>query len=46
MLIDRELVNKCLICENTSFDKVLVQIEKDGEQKHVCISCLPGVIHG
>ena len=38
--------NKCFMCENTSRDKVLVQIEKDGEAKHVCVWCLPAVIHG
>ena len=38
--------NKCFMCENTSHDKVLVQIEKDGEAKYLCVACLPTVIHG
>ncbi len=38
--------NKCFMCENTSHDKVLVAIEKEGEAKFVCVGCLPTVIHG
>ena len=38
--------NKCFMCENTSHDKVLVQIEKDWEGKYLCVGCLPTVIHG
>ena len=38
--------NKCFMCSNTSKDKVLVKIEKDWEETHVCVSCLPQVIHG
>ena len=38
--------NKCFMCENTSDEKVLVAIEKDGEASFVCVGCLPAVIHG
>lgn len=37
--------NKCFICENTSHDKVLVKIEKEGQDQYVCVRCLPTVIH-
>ena len=38
--------NKCFMCEKSSHDKVLVKIEKAGEEKFVCVGCLPAVIHG
>ena len=40
------MANKCFMCENTSEEKVLVNIEKDGEAKFVCVGCLPAIIHG
>lgn len=36
----------CFMCENTSHDKALVAIEKEGEAKFVCVWCLPTLIHG
>ena len=38
--------NKCFVCWNTSYDKVLVKIEKDWKDDYVCVGCLPQVIHG
>jgi hypothetical protein len=40
------MTNKCFMCDNTSNEKVLVSIEKDGEADFVCVGCLPAVIHG
>jgi len=40
-----EEINKCFLCDNTSYDKVLVRIEDKAEKKYVCIWCLPRVIH-
>ncbi len=38
--------NKCFMCGKNSHEKVLVQIEKEGEGNYVCVGCLPTVIHG
>lgn len=38
--------NKCMNCGATSDEKVLLPCEDKGEQKHVCVRCLPVLIHG
>jgi len=37
LIIKNIMENKCFMCENTSHDKVLVAIEKEGEAKYVCV---------
>jgi len=38
--------DKCLNCDADSKDRPLVKIEINGEEKRVCVKCLPGLIHG
>ncbi|MDD2565912.1 MAG: hypothetical protein PHZ26_04735 [Candidatus Gracilibacteria bacterium] len=38
--------NVCFMCGVNSHEKVLVKIEKEDEEKHLCVGCLPSVIHG
>lgn len=38
--------NKCEICENSSYDKVLVKVEIKWKDWYICVWCLPSVIHG
>ncbi|MFQ6050795.1 MAG: hypothetical protein ACE5K4_03805 [Candidatus Hydrothermarchaeota archaeon] len=39
-------MNKCLNCGNTSEEIPLIKCEVKGEQKWVCVKCLPVLIHG
>lgn len=39
-------MNRCLLCDATSDKVVLLSCEKNGEQKWVCVRCLPILIHG
>ena len=36
----------CFSCQADSKDKPLVMIEVNGEEKRVCVKCLPRLIHG
>ncbi|MFZ5944684.1 MAG: hypothetical protein ACOYVD_11275 [Bacillota bacterium] len=36
----------CMKCEADSKDRPLVIIEEKGEEKRVCVKCLPVLIHG
>jgi hypothetical protein len=37
---------ECFVCQGTSEDRVLVPCEDRGEDKWVCVRCLPPLIHG
>ncbi len=37
---------KCFMCEATSEDRVILACEHEGEDKFVCVRCLPPLIHG
>ena len=36
----------CFVCEATSDDRVLLTCEQQGDEKWVCVRCLPALIHG
>lgn len=36
----------CLNCGNTSKDLVYLKCVYNGEEKYVCVRCLPMLIHG
>ncbi len=38
--------SKCFVCGATSEDRVLLKAEEKGEEKLVCVRCLPPLIHG
>jgi hypothetical protein len=38
--------NVCLHCSTDSKNRPLVVIEINGEEKRVCVKCLPMLIHG
>ncbi len=37
---------KCFNCSNTSHDAPLISVTVKGEDKSVCVRCLPMLIHG
>jgi hypothetical protein len=37
---------KCLACGNAGEDTVLLSCKQDGEDRWVCVRCLPMLIHG
>lgn len=41
-----EGTHQCLQCSATSDQRVLLPCEQDGEEKWVCVRCLPSLIHG
>ncbi len=38
--------HECFACGATSEDRVLLQAEEQGQEKWVCVRCLPPLIHG
>jgi hypothetical protein len=36
----------CFVCGATDKERVYLQCVKDGEEKYVCVRCLPVLIHG
>lgn len=38
--------HKCLSCQATSDKTVLLACEQNGQDKWVCVGCLPMLIHG
>jgi len=38
--------NSCFHCGTSSDERVLLKCEEKGEEKHVCVRCLPVLIHG
>jgi len=38
--------NKCVNCEATSNDRLLISCEQTGKHVYVCARCLPMFIHG
>lgn len=38
--------NKCFLCNETSDSRVLLKCEDEGNEKWVCVACLPPLIHG
>lgn len=43
---ETEKVNHCRVCGITSHERVLLVAEVHGEETHVCVRCLPQLIHG
>jgi len=39
-------VHSCQECGMTSKERVLLVCEQDGKTTHVCVRCLPILIHG
>ncbi|MCL5266456.1 MAG: hypothetical protein M1343_14900 [Chloroflexi bacterium] len=39
-------VHQCTRCGITSKDRVLLSAEFNGEERWVCVACLPYLIHG
>jgi hypothetical protein len=37
---------KCFVCGATDKDRVCLECIHEGERKHVCVRCLPVLIHG
>lgn len=37
---------ECFMCQSSSEDRVLLSCEEKGEEKWVCVRCLPPLIHG
>ncbi len=37
---------KCVVCGTTSDQRVLLACESQGKEGHVCVRCLPRLIHG
>ena len=37
---------KCVICDLTEKEKPLVSIKYSGENRWICLGCLPQLIHG
>ncbi len=37
---------KCFVCGATEKERVYLPCVKDGEEKTVCVLCLPVLIHG
>lgn len=38
--------SKCFVCGTDSDQRVLLKCEEKGEEKSVCVRCLPVLIHG
>ena len=38
--------HKCMRCGSTSYERALLPVEMNGEDKWVCAGCLPYLIHG
>ena len=39
-------VHSCQECDISSKERVLLVCEQDGKTTHVCVRCLPMLIHG
>jgi len=37
---------KCFVCGATDRERVCLACVHEGEEKHVCVRCLPVLIHG
>ncbi|WP_026486125.1 ATP-binding protein [Caldanaerobius polysaccharolyticus] len=38
--------DSCAFCGNTQYDAPILEYRYKGETKHVCVRCLPALIHG
>ena len=37
---------KCFVCDTTDNERIYLQCVHEGEEKLVCVRCLPMLIHG
>lgn len=37
---------ECFICHTTEDERVLLPCRNEGDDKFVCVTCLPALIHG